>query len=635
MHRILHTALTALILGLVLNVPVFSQELQGDELTRWLRKRPNVNRLAIEGNQALGDGDIRSVMEVRSPGMLARLHLRSKPRLFAVSMRRDEVSIRDEYLRRGYWSASVSITAQPDEKRDEAAVRVTVTEGSQSHWGDVTFEGDHDELVWLLSRRAARLKRGAPADSLLLAYFRSQMRAECANHARPAATIDATATPRGDTVDVRFRLVAGPYVVLGDLTIDGLKHTGESTVRRELRLHTGDPYSRKRLDERQQDIYATGLFTFVNLGTEYADTNFSAPTRTANMNLRVIERKPTFIGFRTGAGQDPDFDLTWDYAVEWGSRNWLGSGRKWTLTAQSRFVVVTEWRIMQHRFSARYVEPWILGLRLPTALEVAFEPIQQFVRSPTQIYDEEITSVELSVNRRFKRSYRVWSSLEYERVTILDIPDEERESYLADRGEPINRRWSFTLERDTRPNLFVPTSGARSRIYLEYVGGILGGKNDYYEVDLSWARFQTVNAPSVFASRIRVAWQGVHSGEDAVPIDDRLYLGGANSIRGYSEKAVGQFDESGTALGGKVVLLANLELRTPVKGKFWFTLFGDAGNNWLRYQDVSLRETLVSIGIGWQYIAPVGPIRLDYARRVIHPGHPKSDRLHLSILFAF
>ena len=88
-------------------------------------------------------------------------------------------------------------------------------------------------------------------------------------------------------------------------------------------------------------------------------------------------------------------------------------------------------------------------------------------------------------------------------------------------------------------------------------------------------------------------------------------------------------------MGGKVVLLGNLELRTPMKGKFWFTLFGDAGNDWATFHDVAISETLLSLGVGIQYIAPVGPIRLDYARRVIHPGHPKSDRVHLSILFAF
>jgi len=288
--------------------------------------------------------------------------------------------------------------------------------------------------------------------------------------------------------------------------------------------------------------------------------------------------------------------------------------------------------VLHHRFSARYVEPWVLGLRLPTALEIAYEP---GVRSPTQPYRVEKSSGELNVNRRFQRSYRVWSSLIYERVRIYGIPKDKEQAFIEEEGITIRRRWSLALERDTRPNLFVPTSGARTRLDLEFAGGFLGGASNFYKVDFSWARYQNVSTPSILASRIRIGWAGVHSGDDFVPSIDRFYLGGANSIRGYTENTVGPLDTAGTAVGGEVVVLANLELRTPVKDKLWFTLFGDAGNNWSRFHNVSLDETLVSVGIGWQYIAPVGPIRLDYARRVIHPGHPKSDRLHLSILFSF
>lgn len=636
MRRLCHTALAALTVWCFLGALGMAQELQGEDYTRWLRKRPNVKTITIDGNHAIDDGDVRKIMEIRSPSFWAKFRLRGKPRLLIPAMRRDEASIREAYLRRGYWDATVSITAQPGKDRDNAIVRVAVNEGMRTYWGAVTLDGDNEELVTLLRKRTGRLKRGAPADSIFMAYLRSQMQSDCADNAHPAASVGADVARRGDTADVHFTLEAGANVVLGTLSIEGLKHTRESTIRRELRLRAGDPYSRKQLDERQQDIYATGLFNFVRLGTEYADsTNTSAPTRTANMNLRVIERKPSFAGVRTGAGQDQQRDLTWDYGLEWGSRNWFGTGRKWTLTAESRFVVVTDYRVLQHRFSARYVEPWVLGLRLPTALEVSWAHLAPYVRSEVQRYPEEVSTIDLSVNRRFKRWYRAWTSLVIERVKILNIPPEDRQAYLVERGEPINRRWSFALERDTRPNLFVPTSGARTHAEFDYVGGFLGGDNDYYVVDLSWARYQTVSRSSVFASRIRVAWEGVHSGASSIPLEFLLKLGGANSIRGYTEQTLGAVDSTGTPIGGKVVLLGNLELRTPVKGKFWFTLFGDAGNDWATFHDVAIGETLLSLGLGIQYIAPVGPIRLDYARRVIHPGHPKSDRVHLSILFAF
>jgi outer membrane protein insertion porin family len=572
-------------------------------------------------------------MELSTPGFWASLGLRSRPVVHVPVMRRDEESVRREYRRRGYWAASVSISAEPsDSTQTGATVRVTVQEGQRSYWGNVTVDSNDAVLSDRVGRIASALRRGRPADSLQLALTRRRMHEECANRAHPAARINMSVQPREDSLDVEFTLTAGPFVKIGDLKIDGLDHTRENVVRREVGVERGDDYSRRRLDDSQQDVYATGLFTFVRLQSAYADSLSAADTQFADLRLRVVERPASFIGLRTGVGQDELWDLTWDYAGEWGSRNWLGTGRKWTLTAQSGFVVVTDWRVLHHRFSAKYVEPWILGQRLPTSLEIAFEP---GVKAPDEDYRIEQSSVELSVTRRFRRHNRIWSSLVLEQVRVYGVSREAAADLLEQEGISTRSWWSLTLERDTRPNIFIPTSGAHTRLEAEYAGGILGGQNDFYKVDFSWSRYQMISAPSILASRIRVGWVRPHGSEGFVPFIDRFKLGGANSIRGYAERSVGPLDTLGAPLGGEVIVLGNLELRTPVRGKFWFTLFGDIGNNWPRFRDINIDDILLSIGVGWQYLAPVGPIRLDYARRVVHPGHPTSDRLHLSILFAF
>jgi outer membrane protein insertion porin family len=572
-------------------------------------------------------------MELSSPGFWARLGLRSQPRAHLPVMRRDEESVRREYRRRGFWTASVQITAEPsDSTQSGATVRVMVQEGEHSYWGNVTVNSDHPDLGDRLGRIATALRRGRAADSLELAFTSARMFRECANRAHPAARIEFSVQPRRDSLDVEFEVTAGPFVKVGELEIDGLENTRASVVRREVGVERGDDYSRQRLDDSQQDVYETGLFTFVRLQSAYSDSVSAADTQFADLRLRVVERPPSFIGLRTGVGQDDYWDLTWDYAGEWGSRNWLGTGRKWTLTAQSGFVVITDWRVLHHRFSAKYVEPWIFGQRLPTTLEIAFEP---GVKAPDEDYRIEQSSVELSVTRRFRRYNRIWSSLILEQVNVYGASPERAAELLEQQGISTRRRWSLALERDTRPNIFIPTSGAQTRLEAEYAGGFLGGANDFYKVDFTWSRYQMISAPSVLASRIRVGWVSPHGDEGFVPFIDRFKLGGANSIRGYAERSVGPLDSLGAPVGGEVIVLGNLELRTPVKGKFWFTLFGDAGNNWSRFRDINLDEILISIGVGWQYLAPVGPIRLDYARRVVHPGHPTSDRLHLSILFAF
>ena len=145
MRRFCHTAFAALAVWCVLGAMGIAQELQGDDYTRWLRKRPNIKTITIEGNHAIDDGDIRKLMEIQSPSFWAKFHLRSKPRLLIPAMRRDEASIREAYLRKGYWDAAVSMTAQPGKDRDNALVRVSVNEGTRTYWGSVTLDGDHED----------------------------------------------------------------------------------------------------------------------------------------------------------------------------------------------------------------------------------------------------------------------------------------------------------------------------------------------------------------------------------------------------------------------------------------------------------------------------------------------------------
>lgn len=614
-------------------VTSFAQTQNIEEETRqWRRKRPEVARVDIEGNNSLKDSKIRDVMQIRVPGILNKLGLRADPLLLSGAEERDEAAVRRLYRQKGRWDASVAISAAPNPDGERANVTVFINENTLYRWGTVTLVGDDSGLVARAKGIMGEIKTGEPADSLLMEYTASRLRWFMADRGHPRMTMTSEIARRQDSLDITFRFRAGPMVYLGKLSINGAIITDESLIRQEAGWKEGEVYSQTRLAWKQQDVYSTGLFTFVHLDPAPPDSGQVFDSSRADFQMRVVERKPSFIGFRTGAGQDPNRDLTWDYAFEWGSRNWRGTGRQWSLTARSGFVIVTDWEVLHHRFAARYTEPWPFGIKLPTTLTLAYEP---GVHSPVQEYRIERMEGVLDVTRRIRRTMRLWSSLVYERVNIYGIPEDRREDYVEEEGISIKRRFRVAAERDTRPNRFVPTSGANTRIDAEYVGGILGGADDFYKVDVSWARYLVVSEPSILATRLRLAWVKSHSNSGFIPTVDRFYLGGANSIRGYAENTVGPKDSTGAPEGGQVVMLANMELRTPMSSKFWFTFFMDAGNNFGGFRRVTIGDMLMSVGVGLQYIAPVGPLRLDYARRVVHPKYAPSDRVHLSILFSF
>jgi outer membrane translocation and assembly module TamA len=83
------------------------------------------------------------------------------------------------------------------------------------------------------------------------------------------------------------------------------------------------------------------------------------------------------------------------------------------------------------------------------------------------------------------------------------------------------------------------------------------------------------------------------------------------------------------------MILGNLEWRRALFWKFGYTLFVDAGNLWFEPKHMKLETLRMTAGLGIQFFTPIGPLRLDYALRMIRKDDPQGGRFHLSILYAF
>jgi outer membrane translocation and assembly module TamA len=114
-------------------------------------------------------------------------------------------------------------------------------------------------------------------------------------------------------------------------------------------------------------------------------------------------------------------------------------------------------------------------------------------------------------------------------------------------------------------------------------------------------------------------------GEDSLcPPDERLFAGGANSVRGYSYHAIGSWktcEDPATGCepppppGGNTLWEASVELRIRLYGALSAAVFFDAGNvldgTFRTVYPASIRAFHPTVGAGLRYMTVVGPIRLD------------------------
>jgi len=111
---------------------------------------------------------------------------------------------------------------------------------------------------------------------------------------------------------------------------------------------------------------------------------------------------------------------------------------------------------------------------------------------------------------------------------------------------------------------------------------------------------------------------------DDLPLSQRFFAGGDNSVRGFDYQTLGPTNEQGQVVGGRFLTVASVELEQLIVRNWGAAVFVDSGNA-MNDHGTGLRT---AAGVGLRYRSPVGVFRVDVAKAV---DGDESPRLHLSL----
>ncbi|NOT28915.1 MAG: BamA/TamA family outer membrane protein, partial [Planctomycetes bacterium] len=173
-------------------------------------------------------------------------------------------------------------------------------------------------------------------------------------------------------------------------------------------------------------------------------------------------------------------------------------------------------------------------------------------------------------------------------------------------------------------------------VQLEWADDTLGSDTEFVRAQLEFTRLVRLGDEDVLAASVRTGVIAPFGSTDELPLPERFFNGGENSVRSFQEDELLPAGALGDPLGGEAATTLNLEWRRLLTGNLAGALFIDVGNVALEVQDYLAFDGLrTGLGVGLRYLLPIGPVRVDLG---VNPD-PKDDEdelvLHFSVGLPF
>jgi outer membrane protein assembly factor BamA len=176
-----------------------------------------------------------------------------------------------------------------------------------------------------------------------------------------------------------------------------------------------------------------------------------------------------------------------------------------------------------------------------------------------------------------------------------------------------------------------PKRGGVVTFSADEVGGPLGGDFNFFKLQGEAKKYQLITSQVVLATRLKLGFADPFDGSAEVPLFERFFAGGANSVRGYGRHRLGPISSADDPVGGRSLIEGSLELRRPLFANIGGALFMDFGQVSLKSFDVPIDDLQFAFGFGVSYTTPIGPLRLDLGFP-LHPPHGDQPwQVHFSI----
>ena len=590
-----------------------------------------LKKLRLEGSTAFDEKELVALFENSRNPLLKT----GKP-VFVEAEVLDAVSqIQRHYRTRGYLDATVE---KPDiqfvEQNTRAEVTVRIKEGRQYVIREISFTG---EIVQGTDSELEVVRKNLigqpffPRQRFALQKQILQIYGNLGYADASAQTSVVTADPTKD-VTLSAEIFSGPRVIIGAVEIAGNTRTRKQFIRSRLQLEAGDVFSIDKKEESFRVLYRTGLFSSVDISLKGAA---GSETRTLVVTVSEAPAKEVYL--------EPGWGSYEQLRIKFGFResNLLGTGRIFDAGAKLS--------VKAQGVSLSLIDPWFFNTDITAELPISYE------RREEPSFTREDLSASFLLTKELSDHVTVTGGYTFTRTSLTDVEPSQLD---ANQDEDYDLgTLKAQIGYDTRNDIFFPTEGQKSFISAEYANDLFGGNVEFGRLAGGLRYFLRLRRTTVLAMRYSTGLIIPGPDQVGVPIGERFFNGGENSVRSFEEAQLGPKDASNDPTGGYAFNTISVELRQQLVNRLTASLFVDFGNIspnrsreelgepsydsrsdiWEDTLNDYFSDFRPAIGAGLQYLLPFGPARLDLAFNPDRETERDEDLFvwHFSIGMAF
>jgi outer membrane protein insertion porin family len=179
-------------------------------------------------------------------------------------------------------------------------------------------------------------------------------------------------------------------------------------------------------------------------------------------------------------------------------------------------------------------------------------------------------------------------------------------------GNQSSTGFRTSFSRDTRDYNVDPRTGWRATVGLDLGTPYLGGSNNYYKYYLDVVKYTPLPFDTRVSLRVRYG-EVVGIDGSPVPLTERFFVGGINTMRGFVFGRAGPVTDSNSLLGASKQLIFNNDFIFTIssEAKLNGVIFFDYGKGFGDDDPLSFKLRQ-SAGLEGRWVSPFGPLRVAY-----------------------